>query len=448
MPKLIKYDVKKTLISMAVPMLVGTITMNAYNLADTWYVAQLGTLPLAAMGFTFPVVMFFTLIASGVGTGITALSSNAFGRRDNCAAAKIITHGVILIALFSIILAVSGYLSIDLIFNMLGANEETLPFVKEYMGMWYFGAIFMAMPMMGNGILIALGDSKAASRFMALGAVVNIILDPIFIFGWFGIDPLGILGAALATVIAQAISTAWLFYLLAVKYPLLNFSGLKFSSLIVSWKKIAGFAIPASLTMVLMPISAGVITALISTHGVEAVAAVSAAARMEMFAFVVPMALGMSLTPFISQNYGGKRLDRIIEARKYATSFALFYGVFIAFMFFTFAPYLAKFFTSDISVAAIFTLYVRTISFGYGMMEVHRYSGFFLTGMNKPVYTTILNFIRVLGLLIPLSFLGSHYWGVAGIFTGRLVADLLSGIIGIIWVSCFIKSKLKSQINV
>jgi Na+-driven multidrug efflux pump len=155
------------------------------------------------------------------------------------------------------------------------------------------------------------------------------------------------------------------------------------------------------------------------------------------------MALGMSLTPFISQNYGGKRIDRIIEARKYATKFALFYGVFIAVIFFIGAPYLAKLFTTDAQVTDMFILYVRTISFGYGMMEVHRYSGFFLTGMNKPIYTTILTFIRVLGLLLPLSFLGSNYWGVAGIFTGRLITDLLSGSIGLIWVGMFPKSKLQ-----
>jgi len=445
MPKLIQLDVKQTLFRMAFPMLVGTITMNAYNLADTMYVAQLGTLPLAAMGFTFPVVMFFTLVASGVGTGITALSSNAFGREDRDAAANIVTHGVCLITLLSVVLAVCGYLSIAPIFNMLGADQQTLPFIRSYMNTWYFGAVFMALPMMGNGILIALGDSKSASRFMALGAIVNIILDPIFIFGWFGLPTLGILGAALATVIAQAISSCWLFYLLTIKYPLITIRQPNFENLTNSWKKIASFAIPTSLTMMLMPISGGVITALISQHGVAAVAGVSAASRMEMFAFVIPMALGMSLTPFVSQNYGGKRIDRIIEAKKYATLFALGYGIFIAFVFFVGAPYLAKLFTNDPEVTAIFVLYVRTISFGYGMMEVHRYCGFFLTGMNRPIYTTLLTLIRVLGLLLPLSLLGSTYWGVAGIFTGRLITDLLSGSIGLIWVGLFLKSRLQTK---
>ena len=443
MPKLIKFDVKKTLFRMAMPMLVGTITINAYNLADTWYVAQLGTLPLAAMGFIFPIVMFFTFIARGVGIRVTALCSNAFGREDNNAASNIVTHGTILTILLSALLAVGGYFSIDTIFNKMGANEATLPLVKGYMETWYMGAVFMAVPMMGSGILIALGDSKSASRFMAFGALVNIILDPILIFGWLGITAMGIWGAALATVISQALSTVWLFYLLSIKYRLLNFKLADLHVLVVSWKKIAHFAIPASLTMMLMPVAAGIITALISKHGVEAVAAVSAAARMEMFAFVIPMALGMTLTPFVSQNYGGNRIDRIIDARKYATKFALFYGILIVLIFYICAPYLAKLFTDDIKVTKIFILYVRTISFGYGMMEVHRYCGFFLTGMNRPLYTTILTLLRILGLLIPLSFLGNHYYEIAGIFTGRLLADVISGTVGIIWVGLVIKSKTK-----
>ncbi len=443
MAKLIKYDVKKTLLRMALPMLIGTITMNAYNLADTWYVSQLGTLPLAAMGFTFPVVMFFTFIAGGVGTGVTALSSNAFGRKDYKDASHIVTHGAILIILLSAVLAAGGFFSIDAIFSKLGADEKTLPLVKGYMETWYVGAVFMAMPMMGNGILIALGDSKSASRFMAFGAIVNIILDPIFIFGWLGLAPMGIFGAALATVLSQAVSTLWLFYLLSVKHKLLNFRQPNLDLMTASWRKITGFAIPASLTMMLMPVSAGVITALISRHGVEAVAAASAASRIEMFAFVIPMALGMSLTPFVSQNYGGNRMDRIIDARRYATKFALYYGVFIAAAFFISAPYLAKLFTEDVKVIEIFILYVRTISFGYGMMEVHRYSGFFLTGMNRPVFTTILNCIRILVLLIPLSFIGSYYRGVAGIFAGRLITDVISGSVGMIWVGSIIKGQMK-----
>lgn len=440
--KLVEHSVKRTLFSMALPMLVGTIAMNAYNLADTWYVSRLGTIPLAAMGFTFPVVMLFTFLAGGIGTGITALTSHAIGRADKPAASRIVTHGVLFMVLFAAILSVVGYMTIDAVFTRLGADGNVFPFVQRYMRIWYAGAVTMIFPMTGNGILIAMGDSRSASLFMATGAVLNCIFDPIMIYGWLGFPAMGIAGAALATVIAQFIAAAWLFYLLTYKHKLLHLTRPDFSVFTTTIRTILGFAIPGSISMMLMPISAGVITALLSRHGNEAVAAASAAGRVEMFAFVIPMALGMSLMPFISQNYGAGRMDRIRQAKRYSMNFAFIYGIAIALIFFVAAPAMARIFTDDATVMTIFIAYVRTISFGYGMMEIHRYSGFMMTGMHKPVYATLLNMVRVVVLLIPLSYVGSVVWGVRGIFYGRLVTDIAAGMIGVLWVGNIMQRKM------
>jgi len=168
--------------------------------------------------------------------------------------------------------------------------------------------------------------------------------------------------------------------------------------------------------------------------GNEAVAACGAAGRIEMFAFVIPMALGMSLTPFVSQNYGAGRLDRVRESITVSTRFAMLYGGGVAVVFFLCAPAFASVFSNDPKVAQILIAYIRIISFGYGMMEVHRYCGFVLTGLHKPIFSTILNAIRVLGLLIPLSYLGASLCGVRGVFLGRLATDIIVGSIGLVWV--------------
>lgn len=448
MAKLTELSVKSTLFRMAFPMLAGTIAMNAYNLVDTWYVAKLGTIPLAAMGFTFPAVMMLTFIAGGIGTGVTTLTSHAIGCRDKRTASRIVTHGILLIILISGILSISGYLSITPIFKRLGADDQTLPLVRSYMSMWYIGAIFMAFPMMGNGILISLGDSKAASRFMVFGALLNCILDPIMIFGWLGFPALGIFGAALATVIAQCSSSILFFYFLSVKYHILTFKHPEINLFLKTSKSIMNFAIPGSISMMLMPISSAVITALTSRYGNEAVAAAAAASRTEMFAFVIPMALGISLIPFVSQNFGAGHFNRIQEAKNYSTRFAFIYGAFISLIFFAAAPILAKIFTKDAKVTEIFILYVRIISFGYGMMEIHRYCGFFLTGLHKPVFSTIINVIRVFVFLIPFSFIGSHYDGVRGIFIGRLITDVMAGIIGLIWITYLLNFKQNINSNI
>ncbi len=303
------------------------------------------------------------------------------------------------------------------------------------MRVWYLGAVVMSLPMVGHGILISAGDSRSVSRLIVLGTVLNVVLDPIMIFGYLGCPAMGIRGAALATVISRGVSTAWLVHLLVRKHRLLAWARWRARELTDSLRSITRFAVPSIVSMVLMPISATVITRLLSGFRNEAVAATGAAGRIEMFAFMVPMALGISLTPFVSQNFGAGRMDRIRQARKIATLFALAYGGVIAVAFYLAAPLLAAAFTDDPRVTETLMSYIRIISFGYGMMEVHRYCGFFLTGMHKPVSATIPNGVRVLVLLIPLSCLGAHLWGVLGVFGGRLATDIIVGAIGIAWVS-------------
>jgi len=415
-------------------MLAGTFAMNAYNLTDTWFVSRLGTPALAAMGFTFPVVMLLTCVARGIGSGVTTLVSHALGRHQRDDAVRLVTHGVLLTVAVAGVMSAAGVLLFVPVFTRLGADAEILPLVSQYMHTWFLGAVFMALPMLGNGILISAGDAKAASWFMILGNVLNMILDPIMIFGLLGCPALGIRGAALATVIAQAVAAVWLLYLLRRKHRLLAWRPWGLSTFPASLRHIGRFAVPSICSMILMPISATVITRILSGFGNEAVAASGAAGRIEMFAFVVPMALGISLTPFVSQNFGADRMDRVREAQSVATRFALGYGSLVAVSFFLGASRLAGMFTDDPTVAATLVLYIRIISFGYGMMEVHRYCGFFLTGMHRPVSATMLNAIRVLGLLIPCSYLGARIGGIAGVFGGRLVTDLLAGCIGMVWV--------------
>jgi putative MATE family efflux protein len=437
---LVHSSVGRTLLRMALPMLAGTFAMNAYNLTDTWYVSRLGTVPLAAMGFTFPVVMLLTCLAGGLGTGITTLASHAIGRRAHGEAARFVTHGLLLVLAVTAVLAVLGYLSIDFVFSRLGADAEIRPLIGDYMRTWYAGAFFMSLPMTGNGILISSGDSKAAAWFMMGGTLLNAVLDPIMIFGWLGFPAMGLRGAALATVIAQGISAAWLFRLLLVRHRLILLDRRAFAGFGASFRRIMAMGGPSILSMILMPVSAAVLTRFIGRFGHEAVAACGAASRLEMFAFVIPMALGISLTPFISQNFGAGRPDRVREAFTIATRFALLYGGAVALVFFLFAPGLASLFSRDPAVVSIMISYIRIIAFGYGMMEAHRYCGFIFTGMHRPIFTTAITAARVLALLIPLAWLGMRLGGVTGLFWGRLATDLIAGTTALVWARRYIGS--------
>jgi putative MATE family efflux protein len=301
------------------------------------------------------------------------------------------------------------------------------------MTVWYLSVVFIILPMVANNVIRATGDMMLPSMIMILSSVLNMILDPIMIFGWWGFPAMGIRGAALATLIARAITGVVVLWFLYHRYQLLSFERPTWSGMLRSWQEVLAIGLPSSLSSVLMPLSGAVVTYIVAQHGPAAVAAFGAASRIEMFAFMVPMALGITLLPFVGQNYGAQRLDRVKEAQHWCYGFALIFGVIIAILFASFARQLAGLFSEDPEVIRILAHYLTIVPIGYGMMELHRYSGLFLNGIKKPLHSTGLSIVRIIVLLIPLTLIGSLWFGLEGVFWGRIISDLTSGAVGMLW---------------
>ncbi|MDD5422597.1 MAG: MATE family efflux transporter, partial [Candidatus Omnitrophica bacterium] len=145
------------------------------------------------------------------------------------------------------------------------------------------------------------------------------------------------------------------------------------------------------------------------------------------------------LVPFVSQNYGAQRFDRIKAVRKGAMLFALIFGFIIAVAFLFIVRPLGRLFSSDPEVINILTRYIYITCFGYGFLEVHRYAGFCMIGIHRPLSSALLNTIRVIVLMIPLAYFGAKLFGIYGVFGGRLIADICSAVIGIIWTRKILK---------
>lgn len=439
MPRLVKDRVFPTIMRMAVPMLAGTFSMNAYNLADTWFVSRLGTDALAAMSFTFPVVMLLGFVMRGLGTGAMTVVAHALGRGKHQTAARITTHGIFLSSGVALCLMAVGLLTIKPLFVRLGASGEVLVLTRQYMVIWYWGLVFRILHMMLADIIIGTGNTKAVSSLMVGGTVLNCILDPMMIFGLWGFPKMGIQGAALATVISETCVLAAAYTLVSKKHHLILFGPHSRRRISASWRKILHIGIPAMLSSVLTPLSAAIVLRIVSGFGQAAVAAFGVASRIEMFAFMIPMTVGMSLVPFVAQNYGAKRFDRIKTVRKGAFVFALIFGLVIAGLFLVIARPLGRLFSSDPGVVDILVRYLYITCLGYGFLEVHRYATFCMTGIHRPIASGILNAIRVIVLMIPLAVLGAKVFGITGVFWARLSTDILSAIIGIIWTGMILK---------
>jgi putative MATE family efflux protein len=438
-PLLVKDRVSFTVIRMAVPMLAGTFAINAYHLVDTWFVSRLGTNALAAMSFTFPVVMLLGFIMRGLGTGAMTVVAHSLGRGKQKTAARITTHAAFLSSSVALGLTAVGLLTVKPLFMRLGAGGEVLALTHQYMVIWYCGLLFRVLHMLLADIIIGTGHTKAVSLLMVFGTALNFILDPIMIFGLWGFPRMGIQGAALATVISEALVLAAAFQFIHKRYRLILFAPHSFDRIAASWRRILHIGIPTTLSSILTPLSAMIVVKIIAKFGDAAVAAVGVASRIEMFAFMIPMTVGMSLVPFIAQNYGAKRFDRIQSVRKGAMLFALVFGFIIAVVFLIIARLLGKLFSSDPEVINILVRYIYVTCFGYGFLEVHRYATFCFTGIHQPVSSAFLTVIRVVLLMIPFAYFGARLFGISGIFWGRLLTDIFSATIGIIWTGRVLK---------
>jgi putative MATE family efflux protein len=172
-----------TLFRLSVPMFFGIFSAIAFNIVDTFFVGQLGTLQLAAMSFTFPVVSLIGGLSLGLGAGASAIISRAIGRGDHQEVQRLTSDSLVLSLLIVVFFVIIGLLTMDQVFYLMGATPDIMDMVKDYMRIWYPGMAFIIIPMVGNNALRATGDTKTPMKIMLVSFIINLVLDPLLIFG-------------------------------------------------------------------------------------------------------------------------------------------------------------------------------------------------------------------------------------------------------------------------
>ncbi|MCK4798400.1 MAG: MATE family efflux transporter [Spirochaetes bacterium] len=446
--RLTKGPVGKTLVILTIPMIGGILGMVGFNLIDTFFVGQIGKNELAAMSFTFPVVLFIGSISMGIGIGLSSVVSRAIGEANYEKVKRLTTDGLILALLVATITMIIGLFTITPLFRFLGAGEELMPFIKTYMTIWYIGVPFVVLPMVGNNAIRATGDTLMPSIIMFVAVTVNLVLDPLLIFGYGFFPKLGLAGAAIATVIARAITFLVSFWILYFRDKMITFILHGFRNVIISWKQILYVGLPAVATNLITPISIGVITRLLATYGKEAVAGFGVASRIERFTFPVVMALACVLGPFVGQNYGAKKYKRVIKGVQYSTIFALIWGLVVFFIFLVSAKPVASLFNNDEIIVKTIAMYLTIVSLSFGAHGVLLLVNSSLNAFNQPIPSAILSIIKMFFLYIPLAYLGSYLFEIKGIFYAVMIANLISGTIGFFWLKIILLKQGKSIISV
>ena len=411
-------------------MLLGFVAVMGANLIETLFIGKVGTQELAALGFTFPVVMGLQGMMMGLGIGASSVVARSIGSGHSRRAKVLITHSFILVLAFVVLITALMTIFLDNIFSILGATGEIHEMSVGYMKIWLLGVPFFAIAMVGSTLMRAAGDAVKPGYLMVVGALLQVILGPIFIFGFFGIPEMGLAGAAISFVLARTVS-----FLIYVYYVFKdNLVILEIRDFWQSSRDILHVGIPAILSNIIAPVSMSVITRLLAGHGTAVIAGFSVASRIETMFAMVMWALSMSVAPFIGQNWGAKEYTRVSRSLRFGNWFAMGWGVFSYLMLLALGPYVISLVNDDRQVVDAATVYLMIVPLGMGLMGVMSNCMSSFNALGQPGPPFIMSVCQMMFLSIPLAIIGDHFFGYHGIFAGGVVSIVIIALVSLVWL--------------
>ena len=430
--KLTEGNLGSHLVQLTVPMICGMFAIISFNLVDTYFVAQLGTNELAAVSFTFPVMMIIASLGMGLGIGSTSVISRAIGQGNRYKVQRLTTDSLILSLLIVVILSFLGLGTIESLFGALGASSEVLPLIRDYMEITYLGLICFLIPLTASETIRAAGNAIFPGLMMIGATLLNLVLDPLLIFGWGVFPTLGIQGAALATVIAKFVAmTAALIFLNRQRMILFRLP--KFKEVFQSWRKILYIAIPAAASHAIKPISMGLIVSMIAFYGRDAVAGFGIASRLEGLALLVFLALSVSINPVVGQNWGAGKFNRVNQAFLLSIRFCLLWGGLAAIVLGFASPWLASHFDKNPDVVSVAVAYLAIVPISYAAAGIIQIASSTFNAIGRPLPSVTLILSQVFILYVPLAMIGSRFFGINGIFAAVCLSNVAVGIVAFIW---------------
>ena len=431
--RLTQGSVGRHLVDMTVPMLLGITTMMAQSFIDTYFLGMVGDRALAAYSFGFPILMIVTSVAIGLGAGTSSVVARAIGADDHERAQRLATDSMILSLIVAGVCALIGVLTIDPLFRRMGAPDDMLPMIRSFMTILYGAVPFIVLGMVGTASMRATGDTRLPSKLMIGAAILNVLLDPIFIFGLGPVPALGLNGAAIAGLLARGVFLLATMYYLQRRLDLVTFAKPDPAKMRKSWADILHVGLPAAGTNVIVPMGLALVTAMIADFGPKAVAGFGVASRVESLVLVPFYALSAIIGPFVGQNLAAGKGDRIQQSLRLCAIFCIGSGLAIAVLLALLSGFLPRLFSDSADVINVTKTFLWIAPISYGAYGIVMFVNAAFNGLGNPMPGVAISVTRILVLYVPLAFLGRALFGIAGIFTAYAIANILSGALGYLW---------------
>ena len=436
----ISYLLKK----IAIPAATGTLFSSLYTLVDTFYAGQISPNALVALSKAFPIS--FIIIAFGVGilAGSTSLISNAIGEKNKTKASLYLSQSLIyslVVASFVIFFGLNY--SSDLL-KLMGTEEENIALTLKYTNIIFLGSIFFYIQVSLNAGLNAQGDAKSYRNILIISFFLNIVLNPLFVFGYGIIPPLGIAGLAIATITTQCLSMLYILFKV-LKTDAKEYLAFKYFYIKINFiKDLFKQGMPVTVSMMLIGLGIYNILFFVSKFGDLAAAGYGVAIRVEQLLLLPIIGLNTAVLSISGQNFGAKEYKRIGEVYFKAISYGSALMIVAGFFIFFGGNLILQLFTDDPDVINFGTKYLRIAAFIGPVYPIFFITNAFFQGIKKPIYSTYINLFRIVILpfatmwLILNVFSGSY----EHLFIGLLIINWFFGIFVVGMVKYFFLKKL------
>lgn len=437
--EILKGPILKTLFRLGVPTIIAFTFQTAFNFIDRLFISRLGEVQFGAVGMSFTVQSIIIAIAAGAGAGSSSLVARLIGAEKYKEANNAAEHTLLIIVVTAVIFTIGGPLLSRPLFLLLGASDKMLPYILKYINIILFGSSFAFFTMIGNGILRGEGNMLKPMQVMVIGTLTNIILDPLLIFGIGPFPKLGIEGAALATVIARAVSSLLLAISLFGDKNIIKFNLKVFK---YSGKFISGiFAVggPSMISQLVQSLGLSLLFILLRPYGDYVKAAFTMGFTYQQVAFLPILGIAMSVLTMTGQNYGAKNYSRIRKILNRSSLAGVSIMLFFTVSFITGSKLFITVFSTNSEVLKVGRDMLVIFSIGFPFIALRMVQVNVFQGLGMGFKSLILNLSQMLLLTIPLALLISYFLGLNGIWIGMVMGNFITASAGFIWAGHVVK---------
>ncbi|QXM05582.1 MATE family efflux transporter [Crassaminicella indica] len=419
--------INKLLLRFSIPAIIGMLVNALYNITDGIFIGH-GVGPLALGGTTIamPIMMVMMAIAFTVGTGAASAISRRMGKKNVEGAEKVLGEAIFLNFIINTVVTVIVFLFTDQLLILCGATDAIMPYAKEYTNVIAYGILLNSFAMSTNNYVRAEGNAKVAMISMIVGAGINIVLDAIFIFEL----KMGVKGAALATVIAQACSAIWLLYFYIKGQSLLKIRISNFYLTKENVKEIITVGMAAFFRQIAGSILMIIVNKSLVKYGTEYhVVVLGIINRFFMFMFMPLFGIAQGFQPIAGFNYGAKKFDRVQQCFKYAALYASIHSIFAFLVMLMFPKMIISIFTKDQKTIELGVQGLKMVIWGLPFIGFQIIGSTLFQAIGKGLESLILTMSRQIIILIPLVLILPLFIGIKGIFYSYPISDIAAAII-------------------